>query len=33
MNPSRIGGGSMTREELLREAERRGYDYEQKYRV
>jgi hypothetical protein len=30
---SKIGGRVMTREEVLREAERRGYEYEQKYRV
>ncbi len=30
---TKIGGKIMTREEILREAERRGYEYEQKYRV
>jgi len=30
---NKAGGKIMTREEILREAERRGYEYEQKYRV
>jgi hypothetical protein len=33
MKTTSTGGGAMTREELLREAERRGFEYEQKYRV